>query len=241
MNRQEYERWEMPTPKKPNGSKYIVWIVLALLALYFFRGRMFSFHHDFEEEEVRTNEVMLSAGEEGSENIASQSYRDLENNQEDPYRKTDNIVRKAEDAVNKAKKEAEQAIENAHKTAEDVLGVPYQSHKTEPQKQKDKSKLSDMELLDRISHKRIVDEAKRVGVSTEGSDMEILDRISHKRIVEEARRAGVSAEGSDMEILDRISHKRIVEEARRAGVSAEGSDTEILDRISRKHLERMGR
>lgn len=72
----------------------------------------------------------------------------------------------------------------------------------------------------------------------ERSTLEILEEQNHKRIVEQGRRAGVSTEGSDIEILERIKHKRIVEQAKLAGVSTEGTDIEILERISRKNLEK---
>ncbi len=275
MNKQEYERWETPAPKKSNNKKWFILGLLALFALYILSGLKISYNHDFNKEEVKTEDVVSPNEVEESEDVASQSAREViyHNDRTD---KTSHIadvtVKKANDAAEQAledaNKFASQAVEDANKAVEDVLGTPYQSHMAEPKKQKDDSELStmellerkshariveqakragvstegsDMDILDRISHKRIVEQAKRAGVSAEGSDMDILDRISHKRIVEQAKRAGVSAEGSDIDILDRISHKRIVEQAKRAGVSAEGSDMEILDRISRKRLERMGR
>ena len=54
-----------------------------------------------------------------------------------------------------------------------------------------------------------MERAKREGVSTEGSDVEILERINHKHIVERAKREGVSTEGSDVEILERINRKHL--------------------------------
>jgi hypothetical protein len=88
-----------------------------------------------------------------------------------------------------------------------------------------------VESVDGVSH-----EEDYCGLST----IEILERKNHERVVEQARRVGVSTEGSTSEILDRISHQNVVEQARRAGVSTEGSTSEILERISRKTLERYG-
>lgn len=42
--------------------------------------------------------------------------------------------------------------------------------------------LSTIELLEKKNHARVVEQAKRAGVSTEGSTIDILDRINRKRI-----------------------------------------------------------
>ena len=38
------------------------------------------------------------------------------------------------------------------------------------------------EILDNNTHKQVIDQAKRAGVSTEGSTSEILDRITRKNM-----------------------------------------------------------
>ena len=108
------------------------------------------------------------------------------------------------------------------------------SEKSAPQKREK----SISELLEERTHKSVVEQARRAGVSTEGSTSDILERITHKNVVDQARRAGVSTEGSTSDILERITHKNVVDQARRAGVSTEGSTSDILERITRKSLEK---
>ena len=72
----------------------------------------------------------------------------------------------------------------------------------------------------------------------EKSVSELLEERTHKSVVDQARRAGVSTEGSTSDILERITHKNVVDQARRAGVSTEGSTSDILERITRKSLEK---
>lgn len=50
---------------------------------------------------------------------------------------------------------------------------------SEPVEQKERSTL---EILEEQNHKRIVEQGKRAGVSTEGTDIEILERISRKNL-----------------------------------------------------------
>ena len=80
---------------------------------------------------------------------------------------------------------------------------------------------------------------RNVAPQKELSTIELLEKKNHARVVEQAKRAGVSTEGSTIDILDRINHAEVVEQAKRAGVSTEGSTIDILDRINRKRIESM--
>ena len=86
------------------------------------------------------------------------------------------------------------------------------------------------------NHAKVVKQARRAGVSTEGTTDEILERINHAKAVKQAKRAGVSTEGTTDEILDRINHAKVVKQAKRAGVSTEGTTKEILERIKQKNM-----
>lgn len=216
MNKQEYERWEAPAPKKPKKGKWFLLGLLVLFVLYFVSGIKVS-HHDSNEDKIEIEDQVSSDEVEDNEGFSFQSTLD---NQEELNNKTDKVsqisdvaVKKAdevaEQAIEDANKAASQAIENDNKAVEEVLGTPYQTRKTETKKQKDNSELSTIEILERRNHARVVEQAKRAGVSTEGSDVEILERINHKHIVERAKREGVSTEGSDVEILERINRKHL--------------------------------
>ncbi|MCR5152261.1 MAG: hypothetical protein K6A98_03780 [Prevotella sp.] len=67
---------------------------------------------------------------------------------------------------------------------------------------------------------------------------EALDRMIHDQMVEQAKELGVSTQGSTSDILDRITHAQMVEQAKELGVSTQGSTSDILDRITKKHLEK---
>ena len=246
MNKQEYERWEVPAPKKSKKGKWFLLGVLALFVLYTVSG-IIVLHNDSDKDEVETEDLVPSNDAEKSENIPSNSTLDVIYHQEETNNKTDKVSQIADVAVKKADKVAGQAIENANKVAsqavedankavENIIGS--QSYKTEPKRQEDDSELSTIEILEKRNHARVVEEARRAGVSTEGSTVDILERMNHARVVEEARRAGVSTEGSTVDILERMNHARVVEEARRAGVSTEGSTVDILERMNRKRMER---
>lgn len=97
---------------------------------------------------------------------------------------------------------------------------------------------STLEILERINHAEVVKQAQSAGISSEGSTLEILERINHAEVVKQAQRAGVSTEGNTLDILERINHAEVVKQAQRAGVSTEGSTLEILERINRKSLEK---
>ena len=88
------------------------------------------------------------------------------------------------------------------------------------------------------NHAKVVKQARRAGVSTEGTTDEILERINHAKAVKQAKRAGISTEGTTDEILDRINHAKVVKQAKRAGVSTEGTTKEILERIKQKNIDK---
>lgn len=144
MNKQEYERWEAPTPKKSKKGKWFLLGLLALFILYSVSGIKVS-HHDSDKDEVETEDLVLSDEAEKSENFSSQSILDVTYHQEEPNNKTDKVshiadvaVKKtdevAEQAIEDANKAASQAIEDANKAVENILGTPSQSHKTEIKK-----------------------------------------------------------------------------------------------------------
>ena len=218
MNKQEYERWETPAPKKPKRWLWYLWGLLALFVLYSVSG-IKVLHHDSDKDEVQTEDLVPSNEVEKSEN-SSKTTLDVTYHQEEPNNKTDKIsytsdlaTKKADavvkQAIEDANKSASQAVEDANKEVENVLGTSSQSHKTETKKQEDDSELSTIEILEKRNHARVVEQARRAGVSTEGSTVDILERMNHARVVEEARRAGVSTEGSTVDILERMNRKRM--------------------------------
>ena len=147
--------------------------------------------------------------------------------------------KRTETASVEPKDEAEQGTSERELSTSEILD--RQTHKNvvrQAQRAGVSTEGSTSEILDRITHANVVKQAQRAGVSTEGSTSEILDRITHANVVKQAQRAGVSAEGSTSEILDRITHANVVKQAQRAGVSTEGSTSEILDRITKKNLEK---
>ena len=108
--------------------------------------------------------------------------------------------------------------------------------KTTSHTSSNKREKTTLEILEERNHERVVNDAKKAGVSTEGSTIDILERINHQRVVNDAKKAGVSTEGSTIDILERINHQRVVNDAKKAGVSTEGSTTDILERIMRKQM-----
>ena len=245
----EYERWEnngydtttrssgdnierrYSKPKRFKGKYIVIGFILFLFAIYWFAGVLPTIQQESEEKD----EVYDAVGSRIYDNT------DLEEDVPSKHKSriTDVQLNKKSQKENTSSFEQVEDEEATYlpSDAEERVTQPTQRSTTRKE-EKDESELSTMEILERRSHERVVEQAKRAGVSTEGSTTDILERISHARVVEQAKRAGVSTEGSTTDILERISHARVVEQAKREGVSTEGSTTDILERISRKRMER---
>ena len=84
MNKQEYERWEAPAPKKPKKGKWFLLGLLVLFVLYFVSGIKVS-HHDSNEDKIEIEDQVLSDEVENNEGFSFQSTLD---NQEELNNKT---------------------------------------------------------------------------------------------------------------------------------------------------------
>lgn len=245
----EYERWEnngydtttrssgdniergFRKPKRFKGKYIVIGFIIFLFAIYWFAGELPSTQLGSEEKDevydaVDSRIYDNTDLEEGAPSKHKSRITDVQLNKKSQKENTSSFEQVEDEEATYLPSDAEERVTQ-----------PTQRSTTRKE-EKDESKLSTMEILERRSHERVVEQAKRAGVSTEGSTTDILERISHARVVEQAKREGVSTEGSTLEIMERINHAEVVKQAKRAGVSTEGSTLEIMERINRKELER---
>ncbi|MFS1511003.1 M56 family metallopeptidase [Chengkuizengella sp. SCS-71B] len=85
----------------------------------------------------------------------------------------------------------------------------------------------------------ILEEAKELGIETEGKTIEeILEELDHIYLMEEAKEVGIDTEGKAVEeIMEELDHIYLMEEAKEVGIETEGKTIEeILEEVDNIYL-----